>query len=267
MSESIPDKLPRFTFDNDFFELANVPGGPPKQAAAPGAEKKPPKNIKEALEQGYAEGFAAAQAQSEASYQTEVDELKTAANAILQTLQTAVTEASQSLTSSGLTLLRASLHHLVGHAAENYPEQILETHLKDIVTHLSSHEELTLRIAPSARGYHEKLGLTHANIQGVGFHIKEDSGLRNTDCVAEWRRGGIEAKLQDHLEKLEALLTNAGAAGGPVPVLEKTKAPETEPQPSQDKTEAPPPPPEEPIKPTSLADELRADDDMVDALK
>lgn len=252
MSNPQPEKFEKFAFDNDFFELAVL-----GTAAAPTGTQAPlprmPKNIEAAHKQGYDEGFAEGQKQAQQAAANDLNLLQQHLAGAVRMLEEATTTVEESFVQRGLSLLRVSLHRLLGNAAQHYPDQILEHHLRTLVASLRTAEDLTLRIHPQARTYHEKLGLAQANIQGTPFHIIPDSSLGPTDCLIEWSRGGLEAKLADHLAKLDDLLKQAGAETLPTPPLPTAEA--TDPV-TKTVTEA-----------DQRAKQLLGDDDLVDALK
>ncbi len=158
-----------------------------------------------------------------------------------------------------LVLWHGSFSRLLGQAVQHYPEQILEQHLKSLLPLITTGEDLTLRINPGARHFHDKLGLAHAHISGHEFRIVDDHSLPVTDCVVEWRSGGLEARVHDHEKLMAELLVQAGAnveappphpAGAPAaaetatgPVAEAATAAKTR------------------------ASELLGDDELVEALK
>lgn len=246
------EKFEKFAFDNDFFELA-VMGTPAAAAQAAAPVQRMPKNIEAAHKQGYEEGFAEGQKQAQAAAAADMAILQQHMAAGTRALETATQQVEESFVTRGLSLLRVSLHRLMGNAAQHYPDQILEHHLRLLVASLRTSEDLTLRIHPQARTYHEKLGLAQANIQGTPFHIIPDSSLGPTDCLIEWSRGGLEAKLAEHLAKLDELLKQTGAENLPTPALPTAEA--TNPV-KQATTEA-----------DQRAKQLLGDDDLVDALK
>lgn len=254
---SQPPKSPpeKFAFAHDFFELNVAPAGPktPVSAAA----------LEQAKEEGYAAGRAAAQQQAA----LEIAELKNQILGLTQAFEEGQNTYADQLERAALTVMRQALHHVVGHAAANYPDQILEHFLHTLLPLLRTTEELTLRIHPAARQYHEKLGLPQASIGGRPMHIVPDGTLGPADCVVEWQRGGMEAKVAQILAELDETLSHAGAdTTQPVPAAPEAPAPTFNP-------EGPPPP--APFAPaaapaaaeSSKADQLLGNDELIEALR
>ncbi|PZP40699.1 MAG: hypothetical protein DI585_00285 [Pseudomonas fluorescens] len=290
MSQSTP--YTKFGFDTEFFEL--VPGR--GQDAAPGAApaapvSKPlptsPAQMREQLEeqrqQGYEEGHAAGMAeglsQGMAQSQADLAQLQQHLQNTLMALQNAQTERDEQLLNQCLSLLRVTLHRLVGHAATHFGPELLEHHLRELLPLVKSDESLTLHIHPVARGFHEKLGLPQASIMGLPMHVQTDSSLGQTDAVIQWANGGAESKLAVHLMTVDTLLAGVGAQSLAIPTRT-----DLEPAPFVPATPASQPAQSEPAPAASLAHDdvetaasraadararalLGDDDDLVDALK
>lgn len=248
------DKFEKFSFENEFFDVAVLDG-------LVGGKKSPA--LDNARDEGFKEGLAKGRAEAETLLQQEVDVLKKQ----LQSLSSQLTRQQENwqheLARQTLTLLRTSLHRLVGHAAEHYSDQMLENHIKHLLALLHHGDNLTLRINPQAKAYHEKLGLPQASIGNIPFKITTDPALGITDVVMEWPSGGLEAKLADNLAQLDSLLVQAGAdatqPASPLPVTSNLT-------PSPDDAASP-------LDAVATATASRAkellgeDDDLVDALK
>lgn len=247
-----PDqKFEKFAFETEFFAVADMDG----LAAAP----RLPRNIQEAKEEGLREGLARGRAEGEAILQEELAALKQQVATLAERLSAEHAQWTADLTRQGLNLLRVTLHHLLGHAAAHYSDQVLEHHLRDLLSRLQQGEGLTLRVNPQAKGYHEKLALPQASIGHIPFKIVADPSLGPTDVVMEWPGGGLESKLADHVAALDRLLESLGAAQLP-----------TAPLPAESKLEGPAE--ESPLataveKTKSRATELLGNDELVDALK
>lgn len=216
MSQPPPQK---FAFDNDFFDVtvAGAPVTSGMSASGSTAQAKLEEKLQAAHDDGYAAGQADGRAQATATAALEVAELKNQLLALTASVSEAQTAWQLGLQQQLLGLTRLTLHHLVGHAAEHYPDQLLEHYLKDLVPQLRTSEELHLRLHPQARGYHEKLGLPQASIGGRAFQIIPDPSLGPADVVVEWRQGGLETRLSDVLARLDQLLAAAGATHTEVP--------------------------------------------------
>lgn len=253
MSDVKPTK---FSFENefsDFFDVAVMDGlATPVRAQA--------KNAQDSYDTGFREGLAQGRAEGDAELQQELVTLRQQVEALTTRLTQSQADWQHVLARHAMTLLRASLHRLAGHAAEHYSDQLLEHHLKYLLANLHHGDNLTLRINPQAKGYHEKLGLPHANIGGIPFRIVTDPALGVTDVVVEWPQGGMESRLVEHLAQLDGLLASAGAdVSLPVPELPVT---------SQLKVEEPPSPLNDVAAATQQrAQQLLGDDELVDALK
>jgi flagellar biosynthesis/type III secretory pathway protein FliH len=266
---NLPPKGPleKFGFSHDFFEL-NV--APPNPRAPP-----PAVVVQQAHDDGYAAGYAAGEttgrntAQQQAAL--EIAELKNQLLGLTNHFSTAQEEYTTGLTVSALTVIRQALHRLIGHAAANYPDQILEHFLHKLLPTLRTGEEVTLRVNPAARQYHDKLGLPQASIGGRPMHIVSDGALGPADCVLEWSRGGLESKIAQILADLDEALSHAGAD-----IQQATPPPPTQPSRSFNPAGSPPPASFQPTPPasapappaeTQLADQLLGTDDLIDALK
>ena len=199
MAETNPPAYTKFSFDNEFFEVVS-PNMPPVVRSV--------ENVKQqSFEEGYAKGLA----EGQQSAQSELAQLLQSLQGTLQALQKAQAEREDQMVNQCLTLLTVTLRRLVGHAASHYGAELLEHHLRGILPTVKADESLTLRIHPSARGYHEKLELPQASIMGLPMQIVPDASLGPTDVVMEWRNGGVESKLATHLQAVEKLLAGAGA--------------------------------------------------------
>lgn len=252
-SELKPEK---YVFATDFFDVAMMDG---LASAAPAAPRLP-RNLQEARDEGLKEGLAQGRAEGEAILQQELTALKAQVAALTSQLSGQYAAWELSLTNMALSLIRATLHRLIGHAAAHYSDQVLEQHLRNLLKQLTQGEPLTLRVHPQARGYHEKLGLPQASIGQLAFRIVADDKLGPTDVVIEWPGGGLESKLAEHMANLDALLAQAGA----------DTSLETPGLPANSTLQAPPEPsPLEAAAATtkSRAAELLGDDELVDALK
>jgi flagellar biosynthesis/type III secretory pathway protein FliH len=234
----------KFGFDNEFFEL-NVHGGFASSQSRT-----------EVLDQAKAEGYAAGLAEGQKKAVAEVAELGQRLAALTAQVGEAQKQWEEATLKRLLSLWHGSLAHLLGQAAAHYPEAILEQHLKALLPLIRTSEDLTLRLHPGARHFHEKLDLAHAAIGGHNFRIIDDLALAPSDCVVEWHGGGLEAKLADHQKLIAALLAGAGGDPHAVPPPEPAAAPAPA---------APAAPAADPAK--ARAAELLGDDELVDALK
>lgn len=250
------EKFTKFTFENEFsefFDVAVMDG-----LATPAGRTT--KTAQDSYDEGFREGLAKGRAEGETQAQQEITALQQQLTALSEKLTQTQLEWQRNLSRQALGLMRVALHKLVGHAAEHYSDQMLEQHLKYLLGELHQGDNLTLRINPQAKGYHEKLGLPHANIAGVPFRIVTDPALGITDVVIEWPQGGLESKLSEHLAQLDTLLTGAGAdVSLPTPPMPTTSdlKPEENPSPLR----------EAEAQTKTRADELLGDDELVDALK
>lgn len=239
-----PRAYSKFGFDNEFFELDVAGGFNTTQARA------------DALEQARAEGFAAGLQEGKSAAGIEVTELTHRLAALTEQITQAQKAWEERSVRQLLALWHGSFSRLLGQAVQHYPEQILEQHLKSLLPLITTGEDLTLRINPAARGFHDKLGLAHAHIGGHEFRIIDDHTLPVTDCVVEWRSGGLEARVHDHEKLMAELLVQAGAnVTAPPPQAAGTAAPAAEPV-AEAATAA-----------KTRASELLGDDDLVEALK
>ncbi len=216
MSQPPPNaSYTKFGFDTEFFELVqSQSGGAPVPAASSNPQHKA--QLEDARRAGYDEGYAAGLAEGQQQAQADLAQIQQHLQNTLIALQKAVNEREEELLKQMLTLLRQTLHHLLGHAVRHYPAELFEHHLRTLLPLLSGGESLTLRVHPSARGYHEKLALPQASIMGMAMNVKSDPGLGPTDAVVEWSNGGVENKLELHLKAVDDLLSGAGAALLPV---------------------------------------------------
>ncbi|HEX2859823.1 MAG TPA: FliH/SctL family protein [Alphaproteobacteria bacterium] len=236
----------KFGFDNQFFELDVAGGFNNNQARA------------DALEQARAEGFAAGVQEGKNAAGAEVTELTHRLTALTDQLTQAQKAWEERSVRQLLVLWHGSFSRLLGQAVQHYPEPILEQHLKSLLPLIGTSEELTLRINPGARHFHEKLGLAHAHISGHNFRIVDDHSLPVTDCVVEWRSGGLEARVHEHEKLIADLLVQAGANVQAPPPHE----PGTTPAPA-----AAAPAPDATAAAKSRASALLGDDELVEALK
>ena len=274
----------KFGFDTEFFELVQSQKGLSGGAAAP-ATAQQKAQLEDIRRAGYDEGYATGLVEGQKQAQADLALVQQHVQNTLMSLQKATQEREEELLRQTLTLLRQTLHHMVGHAVRHYPSELFEHHLRTIIPLLGGDQSLTLRIHPSARGYHEKLALPQASIMGMPMNLKSDASLGPTDAVVEWTNGGVEAKLAQHLAAVDDLLAGAGAALLPVesrPDL-SPQAATLAPQAARDTDLAPPLTDQPPVASEPAADIESAaasaardrarqllgddDDDLVDALK
>lgn len=196
----------KFAFDTEFFEL--VAGQPGTTTAATPAQLRA--QIEESKQQAYDEGYTKGLAEGQTQSQSDLAQLQQHLQNTLLALQTVQTEREEALLTQVLSLMRVTLHHLIGQAVVHYGPELLEHHMRTLLPLLRVDEALTLRIHPSARGFHEKLGLPQAAIMGLPMHISADPALGITDAVVQWANGGAESKLAQHLEAVDVLLAGAG---------------------------------------------------------
>jgi flagellar biosynthesis/type III secretory pathway protein FliH len=211
----------KFGFDTEFFELVQGQGNetpatdgvaPTKPAGAmPTTIAQFRAQMEETRQQAYAEGYAVGMSEGQNQAQADLAQLQQHLQNALLALQSAQNEREEHLLMQTLSLLRVTLHHLVGQTMANYGPELLEHHLRALLPLLKTDEALTLRIHPAARGFHEKLGLPQASIMGLPMHIAADANLGPTDAVILWANGGVESKLAQHLELVDELLAGAGA--------------------------------------------------------
>ncbi len=214
MSSTPPNaSYTKFGFDTEFFEL--VQGQKGGAAAVPSSPQQKAQ-LEDVRRAGYDEGFAAGIAEGQQQAQADLAQIQQHLQNTLLALQKTVNEREQELLKQMLTLLRQTLYHVVGHAVRQYPAELFEHHLRTLLPLLSGGETLTLRVHPSARGYHEKLALPQASIMGMAMNVKSDATLGPTDAVVEWANGGVENKLDLHLKAVDDLLSGAGATMLPV---------------------------------------------------
>ncbi len=276
--DGLPVPRTKFTFDTEFFEVVGT-----GRNAAP--VQLPTTRTNEAkVQQAFTEGHAAGLQEGQQQAQADLARLQQHLQNTLHALQQSKAEAEQQMLKDMLGLVQATLHTLLGHASFHYGPEVLEHHLRSLLPLARTEEQLTLRLHPGARGYHEKLGLAQATIMGLPLRIVPDPNLGPVDAVIEWSHGGVEARLADHTNAVNTLLAAAGAS--PIPAtdflsplgLGPTTATVAPTMPSS----APAPSPATPSAKAVVADDLldqaarertaRAaallgDDDLVDALK
>ncbi|MFZ2587124.1 MAG: FliH/SctL family protein [Alphaproteobacteria bacterium] len=246
------DKFEKFSFENEFFDVAVLDGLVGSKSA---------RAANDAREEGFKDGLAQGRAEADALMQQEVAALTQQMQTLTAKLTAQQNQWHEAMTREALTLLRTTLHKLVGHAAEHYSDHMLEHHIKHLLTLLPQGEGLSLRVNPQAKAYHEKLGLPQASIGNIPFKIVTDPSLGITDVLMEWPGGGLEAKLAENLANVDALLAQVGAdVTQPVPPLPT----ESHIQPEASTAS----PLDMAAKQTDTrVKELLGDDDLVDALK
>jgi flagellar biosynthesis/type III secretory pathway protein FliH len=243
----MPQPYAKFAFDTEF-----------------GGSFASPRNTQKALDDARNEGYAAGLAEGRKQAQAEVEALSSMAQQALSGLQASLQEREAQMAQQTLSLLRLTLHHLLGHAISHYPDELLEHHLKSVQPLLRQDETLVLHIHPNAQGFHDKLKLPQAQILGLPMQIVPDANLGLSDVVVEWRGGGVESKLAQHWENLSTLLQGAGAVAAPVPQFSTETAPK-EPD-VADILEKGVTPENKALR-SRAAELLGEDDELVDALK
>jgi flagellar biosynthesis/type III secretory pathway protein FliH len=267
--------LQKYTFDTEFFELVGQPG-------VESGAKLPPnstRHVEAIKQQAYEDGFTAGIQEGQKQAQADLALLQQNMQNTLMALQNSLQERENVLQTQLLSLMVRLIEALVGHAGRHYAPEILEHHLRQLLPLVKTDEQLTLRIHPSARGYHEKLQLPQASILGLTMRVIPDSTLGAVDAVIEWANGGVESRLEEHTQALQAFFQAVGThALPPVSLTEAADVPVSLAAPVAMATPNPMPAPVSvPIAPTA-ADEATAaararaaallgDDELVDALK
>jgi flagellar biosynthesis/type III secretory pathway protein FliH len=209
-----PTPYTKFAFDTEFFELVQgQEGGAVSRPLTPAQQKLATEDLKQ---QSYNEGYAAGMAEGHAQAQADLAQMQQHLQNALMALQTAQKEREEQILAQVLSLMRVTLHRMVGQVSSAYGPEVLEHHLRALMNLLTTDEALTLRIHPAARGFHEKLGLPQAAIMGLPMMIVSDGSLGTTDAVVQWTNGGVESKLAQHMIALDTLLAGAGATILPV---------------------------------------------------
>lgn len=208
-----PSTPTKFTFDTEFFEV--VGGG--RNAAPVSLPASSSRSSEAKLQQAYGEGHAAGLAEGQQQAQADLARLQQHTQNALLSLQQATEAREEKLLKNLLGLLQGTLQNLLGHASHHYGAEVLEHHLRALLPLAKTDEQLTLRLHPAARGYHEKLGLPQAQVLGLPLRIVADSTLGPTDALLEWQHGGVEARLADHTAAVQDLLSAAGATALPKP--------------------------------------------------
>jgi len=206
-----PTPYTKFGFDTEFFELVQGQQGNTTSSGMPSSPQAQAKLVEEARQQAYAEGYTKGLAEGQVQSQTDLAQLQQNLQNTLLALQASQTEREEQLLVQMLSLMRVSVHHMLGHVAVFLGPELLEHHLRALLPMLTQDETLTLKIHPAARGFHEKLGLPQAAIMGLPMNIVADPSLGHTDAVIQWANGGVESKLAQHLASFDALLAGAGA--------------------------------------------------------
>jgi flagellar assembly protein FliH len=189
-------KFSKFEFDTDFFEVS-VSGSPLGKTLTEN----------EKYQQAYAEGQAAGRQQAEQDLANQVETaLQTLQQAALQmeSSQKAYFRALHHQVNQSLTIL---LEQVLGHAAEHYPQELLDQHLREIIDQLQEETSLVLRLNPAAAEFHQNLAEKSTTIQGLTFTIQPDPALSPSECVVEWQSGGLEAKLENTRQTVIKYLT------------------------------------------------------------
>lgn len=261
-----PAPRTKFTFDTEFFEVVGVG----RNATPVSLPQTAGRSMEARLQQAYTEGHTVGLAEGQQQAQADLARLQQHLQNTLMALQQSLEAREAQLTRNLLGLLQGTLANIIGHASGHYGAELLEHHLRALLPLAKTDEALTLRIHPAARGYHEKLGLPQANVLGLPLRIIPDSTLGPVDAIMEWQHGGVEARLDEHLQTLQSLLTAAGATPLPKPdFTTPTLAPVTNPG------VIPAPPTSKADDPLATAERERnaraaallGDDELVDALK
>lgn len=200
----------KFGFDTEFFELVNGQQGGASSGGGTSSSNHA-KQLDEARQSAYAEGYAKGLEEGQSQAQADLAQLQQHLQNTILALQTSQTQREEQLLVQMLSLMRVSIHQLLGHVAVYLGPELLEHHLRALLPMLVTDESLTLKIHPAARGFHEKLGLPQAAIMGLPMNIVSDPALGHTDAVVQWTNGGVESKLAQHLQHLDTLLAGVGA--------------------------------------------------------
>jgi flagellar biosynthesis/type III secretory pathway protein FliH len=190
------NKFDKFQFDTDFFEVLT----PEEVLRAEEAEQS--------KEQAYNEGFTAGQNKVLQDMQQQLTQQLQTMHNISQQIQHQQDVYVVALGRQALQIINQTLHQILDHAAEHYPQEILEKHLRDVIPQVPGNMPLTLKIHPDATTFHEKLGAPEATIQGRTFTIQTDPNIAPGDCVVIWDNGGVEASLKQAKQSITQLLNN-----------------------------------------------------------
>ena len=236
------------------------------------------KNTEAVKQQAYQDGYAAGMRDGQQQAQADLALVQQHLQNTLIALQNSLEQRDVVLQNQMLGLVMRSAEAVIGHAALHYAPEILEHHLRQILPLVKADESLTLRIHPSARGFHEKLQLPQASILGLTMRVLPDTQLGSVDAVVEWANGGVESRLEAHTKALTELWTAAGAHAlpsaplpanlDPIPTSRHVVVPS-----ARDSGGAASAPPSAPVIDAATeaararAAALLGDDELVDALK
>ena len=123
--------------------------------------------------------------------------------------------------------LQDILTHTIANAAEHYPQDILDKHLREILTGLPKNNELKLIIHPETAAFHDKLAQTEATIQNHTFKIEHNANLAVGDCTIIWENGGVEATVNNTIQSLQQALQNLHADPQSIGTEAEVTAPDT----------------------------------------
>ena len=274
----MPDTFDKYLLENDFFEIAireqEEKDRRRKESSADvvSGGSKAPKTITEqdlaqAESRGYAAGLAdgkqQASEQMAADMQTHLAQFVSA----LQNLEQAKAEHMRQTEARALDLLRKMLHRLFHIAQDKFPEAVLADALHQALQQVASDMPLVLRVHPATLEYAKQHISTSEQLKPFAPNLQwqPDPALAPGDCVVEWETGGIDARLEQTVQKLDDLLASASAsvrrttpeialAAETPPTVEESAAepmaaapevaPESSPEPTTDAPETQESPPE-----------------------
>lgn len=219
------NKFDKFKFANDFFDVS---------IANPGKNGSPPVDKE-------AEAYTAGEAAGRQAAEAEIANLQQQHQQFLTTLAQEVKashEAFQTaLTTQALTLVLHTCEQLLGDAAENYPADILDRHLRQLIENITETKNITLKLNPQAAEFHKKLAGKELELNNITMNLVHDTSLSPTDCVAEWHNGGLRYTLAELNEHFRALFSSAG--GAPLPTTEEKAGTDASPSDNQAQEDLP----------------------------
>lgn len=198
MSSETSNQSSKFLFDNDFFDLSSQSAFGSKQQDI----------IKEAEERGFAAGVEAGKNQAESALRQEFNVQLNQIQQHLEQLDRTRKEQIKTIGREALSLLKVMLNKVLGHATQNYAEEILKESLETMLQEIEKSTHITVKINPQALAFVEKF-VGEGNISAESIKIVGEAKIAPGDCLIEWENSGVDIRLQAMAERMEKILSGA----------------------------------------------------------
>tara|TARA_R110000868_G_scaffold262401_1_gene520935 strand:+ start:103492 stop:104430 length:939 start_codon:yes stop_codon:yes gene_type:complete len=164
-------------------------------------------DVTKAEEAAYAKGIIAGKEEAATTYKAEFAEHLGQMQAKLDDIPAIIKEQMALMQSSSLNFTREIIKSVIGHASENYSEEILSFMLKQALEKSPQDAKLCVQLSPSDRFYLEENGKDL--IKGLSVTLKEDAELHAGDCIVSWDNSGVDGRISNIAREIDKAINAA----------------------------------------------------------